>query len=72
MAIAGVCYLTDSFTLLLAPSIADRIFPAILIPSFIGEASFCLWLLVKGVDVEKWRARAIIPPLANATPTTWS
>jgi len=56
----------------LAPSIADRIFPAILIPSFIGEASFCLWLLVKGVDVEKWRARATLPPLANATATAWS
>ena len=72
MEIAGVCYLTDSFTLLLAPSIANRIFPAILIPSFIGEASFCLWLLVKGVNVEKWRARATVPPLANATATAWS
>jgi hypothetical protein len=58
MQIAGVCYLTNSFALILAPSFAGRIFPAILAPAFVGEASLCLWLLVKGVNVEKWRARA--------------
>jgi hypothetical protein len=30
-------------------------FPAILLPAFIGETSLCLWLLVKGVDLEEWR-----------------
>ena len=54
MQIAGLCYLTNSFALILAPTFANRIFPAILIPAFIGEASLCLWLLVKGVNVEKW------------------
>src|SRR5712691_8076103 len=49
MLIAGVCYLTNSFALLLAPDFANRLFPAILVPAFIGETSFCLWLLVKGV-----------------------
>jgi len=59
MMIAGVCYGTDSYLLVLTPALADRLFPAILIPSFIGELSFCLWLLIKGVNVERWRARAI-------------
>jgi hypothetical protein len=54
MQTAGLCYLTNSFALILAPSFANRIFPAILIPAFVGEASLCLWLLVKGVNVEKW------------------
>jgi hypothetical protein len=54
MQIAGWCYLIDSFALILAPTFANRIFPAILLPSFVGEASFCLWLLVKGVNVERW------------------
>jgi hypothetical protein len=54
MQIAGLCYLTNSFALILAPALANRIFPAILIPAFVGEASLCLWLLVKGVNVEKW------------------
>jgi hypothetical protein len=58
MQIAGLSYLTDSFALILAPAFANRIFPAILVPAFIGEASLCLWLLVKGVNVDKWKARA--------------
>jgi hypothetical protein len=57
MAIAGLCYLINSFALLAAPDFADRIFPAILVPAFIGEASLCLWLLVMGVNVPKWQER---------------
>jgi hypothetical protein len=56
--IAGVCYLTNSFALVLSPALADRLFPAILVPAFIGEASLCLWLLVKGVNVSKWKEKA--------------
>jgi uncharacterized protein DUF4386 len=55
MQIAGVSYLTNSFALLLAPDLANRLFPAILLPAFVGEASLCLWLIVRGVNVEKWR-----------------
>jgi hypothetical protein len=54
MQIAGLSYLTNSFALILAPAVANRLFPAILLPAFVGEASLCLWLLVKGVNVEKW------------------
>jgi hypothetical protein len=57
MQIAGACYLVNSVTLILAPAIADILFPVILLPSFIGELSFCLWLLVKGVDVSKWHEK---------------
>jgi len=57
MQIAGLCYLINSFALLLAPKFANTIFPAILVPSFIGELSLCLWLLIKGVNVQKWEAR---------------
>jgi hypothetical protein len=52
MQIAGLSYLINSFALILAPSLANRLFPAILVPAFIGELSLCLWLLVKGVNVE--------------------
>jgi hypothetical protein len=55
MQIAGASYLANSFALLLSPRIAALIFPAILLPAFVGEASFCLWLLVKGIDAEKWK-----------------
>ncbi|MBI3401549.1 MAG: DUF4386 domain-containing protein [Acidobacteria bacterium] len=58
MQIAGLCYLTNSFALLLAPAFANMLFPAILLPAFIGELSLCLWLLVKGVNLPKWEERA--------------
>ncbi len=59
MQVAGLSYLLNSFALLLAPHFSSRIFPAILVPAFVGEASLCIWLIVKGVNVEKWRAAAI-------------
>ena len=61
--LGGLSYLTNSFALFLAPDLANRLFPAIVLPAFLGESSLCLWLLLKGVNVEKWR-------LANAKMTT--
>jgi len=58
MQIAGLCYLLNSFALLLVPTFANMIFPAILVPAFIGELSLCLWLLVKGVNVPQWEEKA--------------
>lgn len=55
MAIAGVCYLTNSFALVLAPTLASRLFPVILLPPFVTELSMALWLLVKGVDLTQWK-----------------
>ena len=55
--VAGLCYLTNSFALVLAPDFQNRIFPAILAPAFIGELSLALWLSLKGVDVGKWLDR---------------
>jgi len=58
MAIAGLSYLVNSFTLLLAPAYAGTIFP-VLVLALIGELSLCLWLMVKGVDLLKWEKRAL-------------
>lgn len=57
MQLAGASYLTACFSALFAPALANLISPAILIPPLIGETSFCLWLLVKGVNVAKWQER---------------
>jgi hypothetical protein len=51
MQVAGICYLVNSFALILAPSFADKLFPVILFPPFIAELSFCLWLIFKGVKL---------------------
>jgi hypothetical protein len=58
MAIAGLSYLTISFTQILAPTYAGTIFPVLGVPAFLGELSFCLWLIAKGVNVRKWEERA--------------
>ena len=52
MQVAGVCYLTNSFALLLAPTLVNI---AVLAPAFIAELSLALWLLVRGVNVQKWQ-----------------
>jgi hypothetical protein len=57
MQIAGLSYLTACFAALFAPAFSDLITPAILLPPLIGESSFCLWLLVKGVNITKWNER---------------
>jgi Domain of unknown function (DUF4386) len=66
MQIAGLSYLMNSFALILSPSFANRLFPAVLLPAFVGEASLCLWLLVKGVNVSKWKARTSAEPASRA------
>ncbi|MBD0333638.1 MAG: DUF4386 domain-containing protein, partial [Chitinophagaceae bacterium] len=58
IAIAGVCYIINSFALILAPRLGSTLFPAIMVPPFIAETSFCLWLIIKGVNASKWRERA--------------
>ena len=63
MQITGLCYLTNSFAMILSPSLANQLLPAILVPAFIGETSLCLWLLVKGVNGEKWKVQARAQPL---------
>ena len=56
MVLAGTCYLTSSFLLLLAPSLSNMI---LLIPCFVAELSLALWLLVRGPDTARWRAAAL-------------
>lgn len=56
ISIAGICYITNSLAQYLSPPLSHRLFPLILLPSFIGELSLCLWLLIKGVDEDAWWA----------------
>ncbi|MEO6279967.1 DUF4386 domain-containing protein [Roseateles sp.] len=44
---AGLAYLVNSFALLLAPSFAKLLFPVVLLPAFVGELAFALWLVLR-------------------------
>jgi hypothetical protein len=56
--IAGLCYLTNSFAVFLIPSLARHLFPWLLLPAFPAELGLSLWLLVKGVNVQRWNEQA--------------
>ena len=56
MQVAGVCYVINSFAVILYPPIGSKLFPFILLPPFVAELSLALWLLVKGVDLARWSA----------------
>lgn len=58
MAIGGLSYLTYTFAGFLAPAFATQLYPYILVPPGLGEGSLLLWLIVFGVNAEKWRAQA--------------
>src|SRR5262249_50326140 len=59
MVVDGLGYLTFSLTTFLVPALGARMFPLIpFVTAAIGEATMYLWLLVKGVNVERWREQA--------------
>jgi Domain of unknown function (DUF4386) len=63
LAIDGVAYLVYSFVDMLAPGFAADLVPWIQFPALLGEGAFCLWLLVVGVNVQRWKqlATRLIP-----------
>ena len=58
LAIGGLCYLTYSFADFLAPEFAAHLVPYIQVPSGLAELSLCLWLLVMGVNTQRWNEQA--------------
>ncbi len=58
LAFAGVCYVANSFSRILSPTLADGLFPWILLPGFLAEGALALWLLVVGVNPDRWLVAA--------------
>ena len=58
MVCAGLGWLTFSFASLLSPLLARYLSPYIMAPGILGEASLTLWLLVMGVNVQRWMEQA--------------
>ena len=57
LVIEGIAYLTNSFSHFIAPAVGDRIFPFLLVAG-LAEVSFCLSLLIVGVNVQRWKEQA--------------
>jgi hypothetical protein len=57
VAVAGLGYLTFVW-----PPLGDRLFvPYILVPGLVGEGSLTVWLILIGVNAERWTQRASAP-----------
>ena len=55
MVMAGVGYVTDFLVFFLLPNLNWQVAGL----AFLGELPFPLWLLIKGVNVERWKSRAL-------------
>lgn len=58
MVFGGLGWLTFSLSTLLSPPLASSLTPYLMIPGILGEATLTFWLLVKGVNVERWYEQA--------------
>jgi hypothetical protein len=67
LAIDALAYLTDGFATMIAPGFAAHLVPWIGLPTIVGEGSLCLWLLVAGVNLERWKERASAANRMHAT-----
>jgi len=58
LAIGGTSYVISSFANFLTPSFGPHLMAFILPVALIGEGSLTVWLLVKGVNVQRWNEQA--------------
>src|SRR5438132_13237850 len=58
LAIVGSSYVISSFATFLAPAFGARLSPFIMPAALLGEGSLTLWLIVKGVNAERWKEQA--------------
>jgi hypothetical protein len=53
LALAGLGFISKNFTLVLAPAYASDV---LLLPMFLTVVALTAWLLIRGVDIQKWEA----------------
>jgi hypothetical protein len=71
LAIGALSYLTYSFASFLAPGFAAHLVPYIQLPSLVGEGSFCLWLLIVGLNVQRWNEQASAAGIPSPGTVQW-
>src|SRR3989442_7099525 len=58
LAIGGTSYVIASFASFLIPSFGAHLISFVLPVALIGEGSLTVWLLVKGVNIQRWKEQA--------------
>jgi hypothetical protein len=59
LGIGGTIYVACSLAVIIAPAFGPILVPVMIASAFIGETTLALWLLVKGVDRERWQATSL-------------
>jgi hypothetical protein len=59
--IEGALYIANSFAHFIAPAVGAKVFPWLFV-SGLAEVSFCLTLLIAGVDVQRWQEQRVAKP----------
>jgi Domain of unknown function (DUF4386) len=67
LGIDALTYLFNAFATMLAPGFAAHLLPWIGLPTIIAEGSYCLWLLIAGVNIERWNEQASAAIRIHAT-----
>jgi hypothetical protein len=58
LVVAGLCHVFNTLAGALAPEFARMLFPWILLPALPAEGGLTLWLLIMGVNTQKWREQS--------------
>lgn len=59
MAFGGLGWMTISLLTLLSPPLPKSLSPYFVVPGILGEVTLAIWLLVRGVNVRRWKEQAI-------------
>jgi hypothetical protein len=58
LAIGGLSYVISSVATFLSPELGARLTPFIIPAALLGEGSLTFWLIIKGVNVQRWKEQA--------------
>lgn len=58
MALAGAGWLINSLASFLSAPLANRVWPYVVAAAILGEGLLTLWLLVRGVNAQRWNEQA--------------
>ncbi|HLY05533.1 MAG TPA: DUF4386 domain-containing protein [Rhizomicrobium sp.] len=61
MAVAGISFVAGMLAIIVAPAVSS---PFFLLPMIAAMLVLALWLLVRGVDMDKWQEKTAIPAAA--------
>jgi hypothetical protein len=59
LVLASLGYFAESYGTILSPGASDVLGIVVVVLAVPGELAFALWLVIKGVDEEKWNRRAL-------------